>query len=227
MIRRITQDLMNYDATSETWRLFRIMAEFIEGFEVLSQVGDAVSIFGSARTPKSDKYYKMAEQAAFLLSKEGYAVITGGGPGIMEAANKGAKRAKGVSVGLNIRLPMEQKPNPYLDVLIEFRYFFARKVMFAKYAKAFVVFPGGFGTIDELIEGLTLVQTERIPRFPIVLVGKEYWSGLVKWVKTALLKNRAIDSEDLSLFTVVNKPEEVVSVIQDFYAEKKFSILDR
>ena len=227
MIKRVGQDLMNYDATSETWRLFRIMAEFIEGFEVLSEVGDAVSVFGSARTPKSHRYYKMAEQTASLLAKEGYAIITGGGPGIMEAANKGAKKAKGISIGLNIRLPMEQKPNPYTDVLIEFRYFFARKVMFAKYAKAFVVFPGGFGTIDELIEGLTLIQTERMPAFPIILVGKEYWAGLVNWMKNALLKNKAIDKEDLSLFSVVNTPEEVVSVIRDFYAEKRASILDR
>ncbi len=227
MIRKVAQDLMNYDATSETWRLFRIMAEFIEGFEVLSQVGEAVSIFGSARTPKSHKYYKMAEETAFLLSKEGYAIITGGGPGIMEAANKGAKKAKGTSVGLNIRLPMEQKPNPYTDLLIEFRYFFARKVMFAKYAKAFVVFPGGFGTIDELIEGLTLIQTERMSAFPVILVGKEYWSGLVNWMKNTLLKNKAIDKEDLNLFTVVNKSQDVVSVISDFYAEKRASLLDR
>lgn len=158
----------------DPWRIFRIMSEFVEGFDVLSRIGDAVTIFGSSRISNSEKYYKLGEEVAYLLAKEGYAIITGGGPGMMEAANKGAARAKGHSIGLNIQLPMEQKANPYVDTLVEFSYFFVRKVMFVKYAKAFVIMPGGYGTLDEFTEAINLIQTERISRFPVILFGKNY-----------------------------------------------------
>lgn len=201
----------------DPWRVFRIMSEFVEGFEVLSRVGDAVSIFGSARTKPKDRHYKLAEETAYLLAKEGYAIITGSGAGLMEAANKGASRAHGASVGLNIQIPSEQKPNKYVDTLLDFRYFFIRKVMFVKYAKAFVILPGGFGTLDEFMEALTLVQTERIERFPIVLLDKNYWKGLLSWFKAVLLKQGSIDSKHLDLFCVADKPSEVVSKIKSFY----------
>jgi uncharacterized protein (TIGR00730 family) len=207
-------------AKEDTWRVFRIMSEFVEGFEVLSRVGKAVSMFGSSRPrPANDKYYKLAEETAYLLAKEGYAIITGSGPGVMEAANRGAKRAGGRSVGLNIQIPNEQRPNPYVDHLLEFRYFFVRKVMFVKYAKAFVILPGGYGTLDEFTEALNLIQTERIPRFPVVLLGKEYWQGMLDWLKNKVLKNGNISKEDLNIFTVVDKPQDVVSVIKKFYAK--------
>ena len=206
------------DFTKEdTWRIFRIMAEFVEGFETLSQVGAAVSIFGSSCLKPENEYYKKAERTAFLLAKEGYAVITGGGPGIMEAANKGAQAAGGRSIGLNIQLPMEQEPNPYIDTLIEFHYFFCRKVMFVKYAKAFVIMPGGYGTMDELFESLTLIQTCRIKRFPVVLLGKAYWGGLIDWMKNSVLEKGCISQEDFDIFSVVDEPEEVVRSIRDFY----------
>ena len=202
----------------ETWRVFRIMSEFVEGFEVLSEVGKAVSIFGSSRPKRvKDKYYKLAEETAYLLAKEGYAIITGSGPGMMEAANKGARRAGGRSIGLNIQIPSEQKPNPYIDQLLGFRYFFVRKVMFVKYAKAFVIMPGGYGTLDEFTEALNLIQTERIPKFPVVLFGSEYWQGMTDWLKTKVLKNGNISKGDLDIFTVVDKPKEVVKVIKKFY----------
>jgi len=193
------------------------MGEFVEGFEVLSKLGPAVSVFGSATAKRSDKYYKLAEDIACRLAKGGYAVITGAGPGIMEAANKGAMKAKGKSVGLNIQVPTVQKPNKYITTLIEFRYFFCRKVMFAKYAKAFVIFPGGFGTMDETFEALTLVQTERINVFPIILIGKEYWSGLIEWVRKSMLNKDRISSKDLKLFTVLDNPKDVVPAIKKFY----------
>jgi len=205
----------------DPWRVFRIMAEFVEGFESFSEIGKAVTIFGSARTGKSHKMYKMAAKTAELLVKEGYAVITGGGPGIMEAANKGAMKAKGESVGLNIDLPFEQKPNPYITTLIEFHYFFCRKVMFVKYAKAFVIFPGGFGTMDELFESITLVQTQRIERFPIVLVGSDYWQGLLGWFKDTVLAEKKINAKELKLITVVDDPQDVINVIRNFYRKKK------
>ncbi|MBF0522763.1 MAG: TIGR00730 family Rossman fold protein [Candidatus Omnitrophica bacterium] len=206
----------------DPWRVFRIMAEFVEGFDSLSKIGDAVTIFGSARTPAAHKHYQMAEKTAYLLSKEGYAIITGGGPGIMEAGNKGAGRAGGLSVGLNIELPFEQKPNPYINKMINFHYFFCRKVMFLKYAKAFVIFPGGFGTFDELFESLTLIQTKRIPGFPVVFFGSDYWAGLMAWIKqTVLVKEKYINEEDLDIFKVVDKPEDVVKVIKDFYKKKR------
>ena len=204
----------------EPWRVFRIMGEFVEGFEALSKVGDAVSIFGSARAKKNAKYYKLTEKIASLLIKEGYTVITGAGPGIMEAANKGAKLAGGESIGLNIDVPFVQKPNPYITTLLDFRYFFCRKVMFAKYSKAFVVLPGGFGTMDELFEALTLVQTGRIPAFPIIVVGREYWKGLMAWIRKTMLEEGTISGPDLKIFHIVDKGEEVIKILRKFYKKK-------
>jgi len=201
----------------ETWRVFRIMAEFVEGFETLSRVGEAVSFFGSSRLKPKDKYYKIAAKTAYLLAKQGYAIITGGGPGLMEAANKGARQAGGKSIGLNIVIPQEQKANKYADLLLEFHYFFCRKVMFLKYAKAFVIMPGGFGTLDELFESLNLIQTRRVGRFPVVLVGSSYWKGIIDWLKTTVLEKGCISGSDLKFFTIVDTPEEVVSAIKKFY----------
>ena len=208
----------------EPWRVFRIMAEFVEGFHQMSEVAPAVTIFGSARTPKTKKYYKLAEETAELLVKAGYAVITGGGPGVMEAANKGASMGKEKSVGLNIELPFEQKPNRYVQTLINFHYFFCRKVMFVKYAKAFIIFPGGFGTLDEFYESVTLIQTKRIERFPVVLVGREYWKGLIDWMKDQVVKEKNIEPDDLNIFTVVDTPEDAVKVVKNFYLRKKFNM---
>ena len=202
------------------WRVFRIMAEFVEGFDELSQIGPAVSIFGSSRIAKDHKYYRAAEKTAELLVKEGYAVITGGGPSIMEAGNKGAAGARGVSVGLNIDLPFEQEPNPYINHLINFHYFFSRKVMFVKYAKAFVIFPGGFGTLDELFESLTLIQTQRMERFPVILYGSSYWKGLIDWLSNAVLDENCIDKKDLTIFQTVDSPEGAIKLIKDFYKKK-------
>ena len=214
------EKMIKEDFTSEeTWRIFRIMSEFVEGFEVLSRVGKAVSIFGSSRLKPTSKYYKLAEEVAYLLAKEGYAIMTGSGSGLMEAANKGAKRAKGKSIGLNIQIPLEQKPNKYVDLLLDFRYFFVRKVIFVKYAKAFVIMPGGYGTLDEFTEAINLIQTERIPKFPVILFGKEYWQGMLSWLKDTVLKNGSISKEDLKIFTVVDNPKEVVQVIKKFYAK--------
>jgi len=201
----------------ETWRIFRIMSEFVDGFEELSRVGPAVSIFGSARRmSKHEKYYKIARSVAFLLAKRNLAIITGGGPGIMEAANRGAKEAGGKSIGLNIQIPIEQRPNKYIKTLIEFRYFFCRKVMFVKYASAFVILPGGFGTLDEFFEAITLIQTGRSEPFPVILVGKKYWQGLIKWFNTTLLRAASITKDDLSIFSIVDTPEEVVKIITEF-----------
>ncbi|MCR4337402.1 MAG: TIGR00730 family Rossman fold protein [Candidatus Omnitrophica bacterium] len=208
----------------DPWRVFRIMSEFVEGFEELAEVGPAVSIFGSARTKKGHRMYKLADRTAELLTKEGYAVITGGGPGIMEAGNKGTSKAKGNSIGLNIELPFEQKPNKYITTLINFHYFFCRKVMFVKYAKAFVIFPGGYGTLDEFFESITLIQTGRMETFPVVLFGSEYWKGMVDWLKGPVLKAKNIDAKDLDIFRVVDTPEDVIKVIRDFYADKKGAI---
>ncbi len=207
-----------YDFTKEDpWRIFRIMSEFVDGFDELSKIGDAVTIFGSARTKPSDKYYKMAEKTAALLAKNNLAVITGAGPGIMEAANKGAKAAGGASIGLNIEVPIIQEPNKFITKLIDFRYFFCRKVMFVKYAKAFVIFPGGFGTMDEFFESITLIQTSRIERFPVILMGSEYWKGLIDWMKQDMLEEDRVEKNDLDLFSVVDKPEEALKIIKDFY----------
>ncbi len=214
----LKNQIIKDDFTREdTWRIFRIMSEFVEGFEILSQIGKAVSIFGSSRTKPGTKYYKLAEEIAYLLAREGYAIITGSGPGLMEAANRGAKRAKGESIGLNIQIPSEQKPNKYVDLLLDFRYFFVRKVMFVKYAKAFVILPGGYGTLDEFTEAINLIQTERIPRFPVVLFNSDYWKGMLDWLKGVVAKHGNITKEELNIFTVVDSPQEVVGVIKKFY----------
>jgi uncharacterized protein (TIGR00730 family) len=200
----------------ESWRIFRIMAEFVEAIETLSRVKHAVSIFGSARTKPDDPYYQKAELLARLLAEKGFAVITGGGPGVMAAANKGAAEAGGQSVGMNIRLPFEQKPNPYANVSIDYKYFFTRKVMFVKYAMAYVVLPGGFGTMDELFEALTLIQTKRIKSFPVILMGSEYWKGLFDWLRKTMLRDNKISPEDLELFQIIDDPDEAVKHIQKY-----------
>ncbi len=210
------------DFTKEDpWRIFRIMSEFVDGFEELSDVKEAVSIFGSARTLPSAKYYKVAEETASALAKSGYSIITGAGSGIMEAANKGAKKGGGASIGLNILIPAQQKPNKYVTKLIEFKYFFCRKVMFAKYSMALVAFPGGYGTLDEFFELITLVQTKRIDPLPVILVGSEFWKGLGDWIHTTLLPNKMIDKSDLDLFTVVDTALEVVTAINKYYRKTK------
>lgn len=207
---------------SDSWQIFKIMSEFVEGFEKMSKIGPCVSIFGSARTSPDNKYYQLAEDIAYKLTQEGYGVITGGGPGIMEAANKGAKRGKGKSVGLNIELPFEQKPNDYIDRdnSIDFHYFFVRKTIFLKYSQGFVGMPGGLGTMDELFEALTLVQTNKIAQFPVVLVGKDYWEGLLGWIKTTMLHaEHNISEADLDLFKIVDTAEDAVKHIVDFYSK--------
>lgn len=198
----------------ESWRLFKIMGEFVDGVEGLHDLGPAVSIFGSARTRPDDPQYEKAEAVAALFVKNGFGVITGGGGGIMEAANKGAAGAGGTSVGLNIRLPFEQKPNPYATLQMEFKYFFIRKVMFIKYAAAYVVMPGGFGTMDELFEVITLVQTQRIRPFPIIMVGTDYWSGLLAWIRGQLLAQSLISPTDMDIIQVLDDPEEIVSAVR-------------
>ncbi len=199
----------------DSWRLFRIMSEFVDGFDALSSVQrPAVSIFGSARTKPEDPYYKVAEEISSRLARQGYAVITGGGPGIMEAANKGAAGNQGMSIGLNINLPFEQAPNPFANLPLNFKYFFVRKVMFIKYAMAFICLPGGFGTLDELFEALTLIQTRRIKGFPIILVGSEFWSGLIDWLKNTMLPAGNIEKDDFYIFSVMDDPDEVVNYIR-------------
>lgn len=204
-----------------SWMIFKVMSEFVEAMEKLAKIGPCVSIFGSARTKPSDISYKMAEDIAYQLVQHGYGVITGGGPGIMEAGNKGAHRAGGKSVGLNIFLPFEQQGNIYIDKdkLITFDYFFVRKVMFVKYSQGFIVMPGGFGTLDELTEALTLIQTKKIGRFPIVMVGKKFWKGLVDWMKKTLVTEHMIHPDDLKLFHLVDTPEEAVKTIDEFYSK--------
>lgn len=212
---RAPSPVNGHDFTKEDpWRIFRIMSEFVDGFDTLSKVGPAVAIFGSSRAKRTSRYYAPAEQTARLLVKAGYAVITGSGPGIMEAANKGARLAGGESVGLNILIP-DQKPNRYVTTPLQFRYFFVRKVMFVKYAKAYVFFPGGYGTLDELTEVMTLVQTQR-REWPIILFGSEYWAGLIHWLKTRVLGADAITPKDLTCFQIVDHPGEVVERIQAF-----------
>ncbi len=208
--------------TSDSWQIFKIMAEFVEGFEKMASIGPCVSLFGSARTKPENRYYLLAEEIAFKLTQNGYGVITGGGPGIMEAANKGAQRGNGISVGLNIHLPFEQSSNPYIDAdkLITFKHFFVRKVVFQKYAQGFIVLPGGFGTFDEFFESATLIQTGKIGKFPIVLVGTEFWKGMVSWIeKVVQEEEKNISPEDLDLFKVVDTADEAVAVINDFYAK--------
>lgn len=205
-----------------SWQIFKIMAEFVDGFENMAKIGPCVSIFGSARTKPDSKYYKLAEEIAGKLTREGYGIITGGGPGIMEAGNKGAREGNGKSVGLNIRLPFEQSSNIYVDPdkSINFDYFFVRKTIFLKYSQGFIAMPGGFGTLDELFEALTLVQTSKIAHFPVVLVGSEYWKGLVDWIRETLLeREKNISPGDLNLFHVVDTADEAVQIITEFYSK--------
>ena len=212
--------------TNDSWAVFKIMSEFVEGYERLARIGPCVSIFGSARTSEDHEYYKLAEEIAYKLTLNNYGVITGGGPGIMEAGNKGAKRGKGTSVGLNIELPFEQHYNPYIDSdkMINFDYFFVRKVMFVKYAQGFIVLPGGFGTLDELFEALTLIQTKKLGKFPVILVGTSYWTGLLNWIKSTLLeKENNISAKDLDLIKIVDSADEAVNEINIFYKQHTHS----
>ena len=201
----------------DTWRVFRIMSEFVEGFETMSHIGPAVSVFGSSRTPVDHPDYVGARTLSRKLAENGFAIITGGGPGIMEAANRGAKEADGVSVGLAIELPREHGPNPYVDIAQYFRYFFVRKTMFVKYAQAFVIFPGGFGTFDELFESLTLVQTDKIDHFPIILFGSEYWQGLLDWVRDDVVQAGNVSTSDLELIQISDDIDEIVEIISESY----------
>ncbi len=222
---RLKQKTWNEIRTNDSWAIFKIMAEFVNGYENMGRIGPCVSIFGSARTKPEDRYYKLAESIAFKISKAGYGVITGGGPGIMEAGNKGAHLGGGTSVGLNIVLPFEQHYNPYIDgdKNLNFDYFFVRKVMFVKYSQGFVVMPGGFGTMDELFEAMTLIQTKKIARFPIILVGTSFWSGLIDWVKAVLIdQEQTVSPDDLKLIKIVDTEDEVVEVLDNFY--KKYNL---
>jgi uncharacterized protein (TIGR00730 family) len=209
---------------TDTWRALRILSEFVEGFEAFAEVGPAVAVFGSARAREDSPAYALAQRIGAELAKAGFAVITGGGPGEMEAANRGAHEAGGLSIGCNIELPHEQHLNPYVDLSIEFHYFFARKTMFVKYSDAFVILPGGFGTLDELFESLTLIQTGKIQHFPLVLVGHEYWDGLIAWMRSTQLAAGAIDESDLELFQVTDDPEEVVSIITAFAKANRIEV---
>jgi uncharacterized protein (TIGR00730 family) len=206
---------------ADPWRVLRIESEFVEGFDALAAVGPAVTVFGSARLKPQHRWYKLARELGGLLAKQGYAVITGGGPGIMEAANRGCHEAGGLSVGCNIELPMEQGLNPYVDLGVEFRYFFARKVMFVKYADAFVIFPGGFGTLDELFEALTLIQTKKVQNFPVILMGAEYWTGLLDWIRGSLLEEAAINPEDVDLLRITDDPAEACQIINAYVTERR------
>lgn len=205
--------------TADSWQIFKVMGEFVSGFEKLARIGPCVSIFGSARVHPSHPAYKLAEEIAYKLTKKGFGIITGGGPGIMEAANKGAHFSGGKSVGLNISLPFEQQPNPFIDPenLLTFDYFFVRKVMFMKYSQGYIVMPGGFGTLDEMFEAITLVQTHKMIHFPIILVGKDFWNPLVEWIKNTLIKEKMINPEDIHLFQLVDTADEAVSAIENFY----------
>lgn len=209
--------------SNDSWALFKIMGEFVEGYDRMAKIGPCVSIFGSARTPEQSETFALTSEIAKKLSEQGFGIITGGGPGIMKAANKGANEAKGISVGLNIKLPFEQHPNEYIDIDkgIYFDYFFVRKVMFVKYAQGFVVMPGGFGTLDELFEALTLIQTHKIQHFPIILVGTSFWGGLLEWIQNTLLAQKTISKEDLDLFKMVDTSDEVVETILEFYKGKE------
>ena len=223
--RALDSKSWNEIKTKDSWQIFKIMSEFVDGYDTMAKIGPCVSIFGSARTTDENPYYQLAEEIAFKLTQNGYGVITGGGPGIMEAANKGAKKGEGKSVGLNIELPFEQSANPYIDndKLINFDYFFVRKVMFVKYAQGFIVLPGGVGTLDELFEAITLIQTKKIGKFPIVLVGKSFWGGLINWIKEVMLKKeKNISPEDLNLFSVVDTADEALEIVNEFY--KKYGL---
>lgn len=218
-MKTVNSKTWNEIKTNDSWAIFKIMSEFVEGYERLSRIGPCVSIFGSARLKENHKWYLKAQEIAEGLGELGYGIISGGGPGIMEAANRGAKKVNSPSVGLNIELEHEQSPNGYIDTdkSVDFDYFFVRKVMFVKYSQGFVVMPGGFGTLDELFEALTLIQTKKIDKFPVVLVGKEYWSGLIDWITNTLMKNGLIGNDDLGILSIVDSPEEAVKEINDFY----------
>lgn len=225
IIDKFQQKTWNEIKSNDSWAIFKIMSEFVDGYEKLSKIGPCVSIFGSARTKSDHKYYKLAESVAYELTQNGYGVITGGGPGIMEAGNKGAHRGEGISVGLNIELPFEQHDNPYIDrdKNLEFDYFFVRKVMFVKYSQGFVVMPGGFGTLDELFEAITLIQTKKIGRFPIILVGSDFWNGIFEWVKKVLIEKYGnVSPEDMDLIQIVDTEKEVVDILNNFY--KKYRL---
>ena len=206
---------------TDPWRALRILSEFVEGFDALAAVGPAVTVFGSARTQPDHRYYAMARELGRLLATQGYAVITGGGPGLMEAANRGCQEGGGLSVGCNIELPLEQGLNPYCDLGVEFRYFFARKTMFVKYADAFVIFPGGYGTLDELFEALTLIQTKKVQSFPVILMGTEYWAGLLEWVKGTLLTEATISPEDVDLLRITDDPAEACQIVNAYVTERR------
>lgn len=216
-------EIKRNDTQAETWSIFRIMSEFVDGFETLRALHPAVSIFGSSVLREDSPYYKLAREIARKLSNSGFAVITGGGPGIMEAANWGAQEGISKSVGLNIEIPHEQKPNRYQDISLSFRYFFARKVMFVKYASAFVIMPGGFGTLDELFEALTLIQTKKIFEFPVILVGSEFWGGLVDWMLSSPIRVGTLSKEDLNYFSLTDDPDEVVRIIKEGYEKVRRS----
>ena len=208
------QFIINDFKIGEAWRLFKIMGEFVEGIEMLHDIGPAVTIFGSARIKEDDPIYKKTEEIAALFVKSNFAVITGGGGGVMEAGNRGALKAGGTSVGMNIVLPFEQKPNDYSNIKLEFKYFFIRKVMFVKYATAYIIMPGGLGTLDELFEAVTLIQTRRIKPFPVILVGSDYWSGLLEWIKATLLEHHKISDNDLDIMQIMDDPEEIVRAVK-------------
>jgi uncharacterized protein (TIGR00730 family) len=217
---RIARGAAESQLSRESWRIFQIMAEFVEGFEKMCVVRPSISIFGSARTPEDAPWYKKTEETARQLSDAGFSVVSGGGPGIMEAANKGAQEGRSPSVGVNIQLPHEQKPNDYQDISLNFRHFFARKVMFVKYASAYVVFPGGFGTLDELAEILTLVQTGKTRQIPIILVGGTFWAGLLQWFRESMIASGTISPEDMDLMQICEEPEEIVSAIFAHYEKR-------
>jgi uncharacterized protein (TIGR00730 family) len=222
---KLKQKTWNEIRTNDSWAIFKIMSEFVNGYETMARIGPCVSIFGSARTKPDNKYYLLAEKIAYKISKAGYGIITGGGPGIMEAGNKGAHNGEGTSVGLNIELPFEQHYNPYIDKdkNLNFDYFFVRKVMFVKYSQGFVVMPGGFGTLDELFEAITLIQTKKIGKFPIILVGSEYWKGLIDWIKTVMIgEERNANPEDMNLIKIVDTEDEVLEALDNFY--KKYNL---
>jgi len=208
------QYIINEITIEDSWRMFRIMAEFVDGFEALAKYHPAVSIFGSTRIKPGDEVYQKAEQIGKLLAENGFAVITGGGPGLMEAANKGAFSAGGKSIGLNIELPHEQKPNPYTNITLNFRYFFVRKVMFVKYAVAYIILPGGFGTMDEMLEAVTLIQTNKIRPFPVILVGSNYWKGFLDWMRDVVLKYEKISLADIEILQLIDEPEEIIKAIK-------------
>jgi len=221
MAERYKEDDFKYTfKPDDPWRVFRIMSEFVDGFDDLSRIGDAVAVFGGTKVKQDSKYYELARKVAYKLTKSGYAVMTGAGPGIMEAANRGASEAGGVSVGMNIEIPNQQKPNPYITHALYFRYFFVRKVMFAKYSKGVVIFPGGYGTLDEFAEFIALIQTEKVEPFPVVVFDLKYWKGLINWFKSAMIKEGLLNEKHLNVFKVTDSVDEAVNIIKDFYKKK-------